>query len=139
MNKSLIILLALALPWIALAQVSPPRAPVGMFRWTALDGKSAPQEFPAGSGTTIIAGTMQLDDSTKAGRRFTLSFTYKATPKDTATLASHGGTFRFTRDSLYFVNDGQETLAPVRFHYSWQAANRLALTDTKGHVWVYAK
>ena len=130
------LLIALAIPVVSFAQ-APSLA--GAFRWTTVDGKPAPQEFPSGSGTTVLTSTMELQDSTSDGRRFRLSFTYKTSPSDSAVRVSHIGRFRFTRDSLFFVNDGQEARPPVRFRYKWLKANSLELTDTQGHVWIYVK
>jgi hypothetical protein len=110
----------------------------GTFRLAEINGKPGAGEFPPGSGTLISAGFLQLDDSTSAGRRFRIGFTF-APKADSARSQSHGGTFRVVSDSLLFTNDGQETRPPVRFRYSWRPDGMLALTDVRGNVWGYRR
>jgi hypothetical protein len=110
----------------------------GEFAWVDVNGKAAPQEFPAGSRTILVGGRLHFADSTAAARRFTLGFTFKPTPNDTARSVSHGGTFRVSRDTIDFRNDGRENV-PVIFLYKWRSADTLALTDSKGHVWGYVR
>jgi hypothetical protein len=120
----------------ALAQAD--RTLAGSFLLREINGKGGPGEFPPGSGTMIWNGFLQLDDSTSAGRRFRIGFTF--VPKaDSARSQSHGGTFRVVSDSLLFTNDGQETRPPVRFRYAWRPDGVLALTDAQGNVWGYRR
>lgn len=113
----------------------------GAFRWTTLNDQPVPVEFPAGSGATLVAGTLQLrglSEAIRAGAgRFGLRFTMRP-PGDTARVTGQDGRFRVAGDSLLFTPDGREDRPPVRFRYAWRGA-MLALTDTQGHVWGYVR
>ena len=122
-----------ALPYL------PQVAPRGHFTWVDVNGQRAPQEFPPGSGTTLTAGLLHLSDSSGASHRFTLGFTFKPAPKDSARSTSHGGTFRVSRGTLYFTNDGQEGRPPVVFTFAHRPGGGLAMTDSKGNVWGYVQ
>jgi hypothetical protein len=122
---------------IAFALTPIPKPPlVGRFSWTHVNEKPVPVEFPAGSGTTLVGGFLELGDSTAAARRFTLGFTFRAKPSDTTQTRSHGGTFRVVGDTLLFTNDGAEGKPPVRFRYYW-ALKDLVMVDAQGNRWWY--
>jgi hypothetical protein len=115
----------------------------GSFGWTTLNDAPAPTEFPAGSGTTLVSGTLQLDSAAAARRdgsgRFGLRFTMRASASDSAQTTGQDGRFRIAADSLLFTPDGQEDRPPVRFRYAWRPDGTLALTDDQGHVWAYER
>lgn len=115
----------------------------GSFRWVELDGRPSPINFPPGSPSTILDGTLELRGAAVAragpGGRFGLRFTMSPSPSDSARSTGEDGGFRIVGDSLYFTPDGREDRPPVRFRYAWRPDGRLALTDTQGHVWLYVR
>lgn len=114
----------------------------GGYRWTMLDGKAAPQEFPANSGTRILFGTLDLRGAggarTGTGGRFSLRFTTQP-GTDTVRTLGFDGRFVIRGDSLLFTPDGRENNPPVLFRYTWRPNGELALTDSSDHVWVYVR
>ena len=114
----------------------------GSFEWIALDGRAAPAEFPPGSGASLVAGALELRadaDPREQPGRFGLRFTLRRTAADSARTSGEDGAFRVVNDSLHFVPDGRESQPPVRFRYAWGSDGTLALTDTRGHVWIYRR
>ena len=114
----------------------------GAFRWTAVDGRPAPADYPSGSGAMLVDGSLELRDVPAARRdgtgRFDLRFTLRP-PADTARPTGEGGRFRIAGDSLLFTPDGRESRPPVRFRYAWRPDGVLALTDAQGHAWTYVR
>lgn len=119
------------------------RALEGAFRWTTLGGQPVPREFPPGSGAMLVAGSLELRDAAAAARdgsgRFSLRFTLRPTPADSARTTGEDGRFRIIADSLLFTPDGRENRPPVRFRYAWLPDGILALTDARGNVWGYVR
>ena len=114
----------------------------GGYRWVSLDGRAAPREFPLGSGTMLVYGTLDLRDITAAeagtGGRYSMRFTVQPRA-DTARVTGNDGRLAVRADTLFFTPDGGEN-GPVRFRYSWRSnGQQLALTDTANHVWVYVR
>ena len=114
----------------------------GGYRWISVDGRNAPREFPIGSGTMIVYGTLDLRDVQAAeagtGGRYALRFTMQPRA-DTARVTGTDGRLAVRGDTLFLTPDGGEN-APVRFRYSWRSnGQQLALTDTANHVWVYVR
>jgi hypothetical protein len=114
----------------------------GGFRWIALDGKDAPLEFPLGSGTMMVYGTLDLRNLNSAqagtGGGFAMRFTLQPRA-DTARVTGEDGKFVVRGDSLLFTPNGREASPPVRFRYAFRANGQLALTDADNHVWVYVR
>ena len=114
----------------------------GGYRWVSINGKSAPQEFPVGSGTMLVYGTLDLRDVAAAqagtGGRYGMRFTVQPRA-DTARVTGNDGRLVIRSDSLIFTPDGRENEPPVRFRYSWRSNGQLALTDASNHVWVYVR
>ncbi|HET9513734.1 MAG TPA: hypothetical protein VFO95_07380 [Gemmatimonadales bacterium] len=115
----------------------------GRFVWLAVDGRSAPAEFPPGSGVMLIGGSLALRDLAGAragtGGRFGLRFTVRSGADSVARTSGEDGRFQIAGDSLQFTPDGRENRPPVRFRYGWKADGTLALTDTQGHIWTYRR
>lgn len=106
----------------------------GRFAWTELDGKSAPVEYPPGTGATLVSGSLELN-----GERFVLRFGMRPGPGDSLRVSAQQGRFREVADSLHFMPDGREAYPAVKFSYAWQPDGTLALTDARGHVWTYRR
>jgi hypothetical protein len=115
----------------------------GRFAWLAVDGRSAPAEFPPGSGVMLTGGSLALRDLAGAragtGGRFGLRFTVRSGADSVARTSGEDGRFRIAGDSLQFTPDRREDRPPVRFRYAWKPDGTLALTDTQGHVWTYRR
>jgi hypothetical protein len=112
----------------------------GGYRWTMLDGKPAPQEFPANSGTNIVYGTLDLRDvaAARAGTGGTYSMRFTVQPvNDTVRTTGNDGQFNLRGDTVFFMPSGQTS--PVLFRFAWRPTGELALTDASNHVWVYAR
>jgi hypothetical protein len=114
----------------------------GGFRWISLDGKDAPLEFPLGSGTMLVYGTLDLrnlaDAQSGSGGGFAMRFTVQPRA-DTARVRGEDGKFVIRGDSLLFTPNGREGSPPVRFRYAFRSNGQLALTDADNHVWVYVR
>ena len=113
----------------------------GGYRWISVDGRNAPREFPVGSGTMLVYGTLDLRDIPAAesgtGGRYSMRFTVQPRA-DTARVTGNDGRLAVRGDTLVFAPEGSENT--VRFRYSWRSnGQQLALTDTANHVWVYVR
>ena len=112
----------------------------GGFSWRMLDGKPAPQEFPARSGTRIVYGTLDLRDVAAArsgtGGSYSMRFTVQPV-NDTVRTTGNDGRFTLRGDTLVFTSSNETS--PVLFRYAWRPTGELALTDAANHVWVYAR
>jgi hypothetical protein len=112
----------------------------GGYRWTALNGKAAPQEFPINSGTRLIYGTLDLRNVAAArsgsGGTYSLRFTMQPM-NDTVRTTGHDGQFALRGDTLSFTPTGQTS--PVTFRFAWRPSGELALTDGSNNVWAYAR
>ena len=112
----------------------------GGYRWTMLDGKPAPQEFPVNSGTNIVYGTLDLRNvaGARAGTGGTYSMRFTVQPvNDTVRTTGNDGQFTLRGDTVLFTPSGQTS--PVLFRFAWRPTGELALTDAANHVWVYAR
>ena len=67
-----------------------------------------------------------------------LGFTIRPKGADSARSQSHGGSFRLSRESIFFTNDGAEGLPPVVMRFLL-IDNGLRLTDSQGNHWTYAR
>lgn len=112
----------------------------GGYSWRTLDGKPAPQEFPANSGTRIVYGTLDLRNvaAARAGTGGTYSMRFTVQPvNDTVRITGNDGQFSLRGDTVFFMPAGQTS--PVLFRFAWRPTGELALTDASNHVWVYAR
>lgn len=112
----------------------------GGFRWTSLDGRPAPREFPVNSGTNIVYGTLDLRNvaAARAGTGGTYSMRFTVQPvNDTVRTTGNDGQFTLRGDTMVFMPAGQTS--PVLFRFAWRPTGELALTDGSDHVWVYAR
>ncbi len=112
----------------------------GGYRWAALDGKSAPVEFPINSGRRLVYGTLDLRNAmaARAGSGGTYAMRFTEQPmNDTVRITGHDGQFLLRGDTVVLTPAGQTT--PVWFRYVWRPTGELALTDASNHVWVYAR
>jgi hypothetical protein len=115
----------------------------GAYRWISLDGKDTPLEFPLGSGTMLVYGTLDVrnvnDAQAGSGGGFAMRFTVHPRA-DTARVTGEDGKFVLRGDSLLFTPNGRESSPPVRFRYAFRSnGQQLALTDADNHVWVYVR
>ena len=112
----------------------------GAYRWTTLDGKAAPLEFPINSGRRLVYGTLDLRNAMAAragsGGSYSMRFTEQPM-NDTVRTTGNDGQFVLRGDTVLFTPAGQTN--PVRFRYAWRPTGELALTDASNHVWVYAR
>ena len=112
----------------------------GGFRWTSLDGKALPVEFPANSGVRLVYGTLDLRDirAARQGSGGTYSMRFTVQPvNDTIRNTGNDGRFALRGDTLLFTPTGQSS--PVTFRLAWRPTGALALTDTADHVWLYVR
>ena len=112
----------------------------GGYRWTSLDGKAVPVEFPANSGTRLVYGTLDLRNamSARSGGAGTYSMRFTVQPgADTARTTGNDGQFVLRGDTVLFTPAGESS--PVVFRYAWRPNGELALTDASSHVWVYRR
>jgi len=112
----------------------------GGYRWTTLDNKPAPVEFPANSGRRLVYGTLDLHNALGAragtGGTYSMRFTEQP-PNDTVRTTGNDGQFALHGDTLAFSPSGQNR--SVMFRYAWRPSGELALTDAENHVWVYSR
>jgi hypothetical protein len=112
----------------------------GTYRWTSLDGRAAPLEFPIRSGRRLVYGTLDLRNAmaarTGSGGSYALRFTEQPM-NDTVRITGNDGQFVLRGDTVILTPAGQA--ATLRFRYAWRPNGELALTDTSNHVWVYAR
>jgi hypothetical protein len=112
----------------------------GGYRWTTLDGKPAPVEFPANSGRRLVYGTLDLRNAlaARAGTGGTYSMRFTEQPaNDTVRTTGNDGQVVLHGDTLVFSPSGQNQ--SVRFRYAWRPTGELALTDGENHVWIYTR
>ncbi len=112
----------------------------GGYRWTMLNGKAAPQEFPVNSGTRLVYGTLDLRNvaAARSGTGGAYSLRFTAQPlNDTVQTTGHDGQFSLRADTLAFTPVGQTS--PIIFRFAWRPTGDLALTDGSSNVWVYAR
>lgn len=115
----------------------------GTFRWLDVDGRRPPADFPPGSDSTLLAGTLELfavrrardETSGTFARRFLLRPAPAARPRP----MGEDGRFRVVGDSLHVMLEGRARRQPLRFRMEWRSGGTLRLTDTLGHVWTYAR
>jgi hypothetical protein len=112
----------------------------GSYRWTSLDGKVAPVEFPANSGRRLVYGTLDFRNAsaarTASGGSYAMRFTEQPV-NDTVRTTGNDGQFVLRGDTVVFTPAGQS--ATMRFRYAWRPNGDLALTDNSSHVWVYTR
>ena len=112
----------------------------GNYRWTSLDGKAAPVEFPANSGRRLVYGTLDFRNAiaarTASGGSYAMRFTEQPV-NDTVRTTGNDGQFVLRGDTVVFTPAGQS--ATMRFRYAWRPNGDLALTDNSSHVWVYTR
>jgi hypothetical protein len=112
----------------------------GGFRWTMLDGKPAPVEFPVNSGRRLVYGTLDLRNvaAARAGTGGTYSMRFTVQPvNDTVQTTGNDGQFTLRADTAVLTPAGQAF--PITFRLSWRPTGELTLTDGANHVWVYAR
>ena len=112
----------------------------GGYRWTALDGKAVPVEFPVNSGRRLVYGTLDIRNAIAArtGSAGTYSMRFTEQPaNDTVRTSGNDGQLTLRGDTLLLTPAGQN--APIVFRYAWRPTGELALTDGANHVWVYAR
>jgi hypothetical protein len=125
---------------IAAGSVTGDSALEGGYRWTSLDGKAAPLEFPRNSGRRIVYGTLDLRNAmaARAGNGGTYSLRFTEQPaNDTVRTTGADGQFVLRGDTVVFSPAGQTQTN--RFRYAWRPNGDLALTDAENHVWVYTR
>jgi hypothetical protein len=112
----------------------------GGYRWTSLDGKAAPLEFPRNSGRRIVYGTLDLRNAMAArsgsGGTYSLRFTEQPA-NDTVRTTGTDGQFVLRGDTVVLSPSAQAQT--IRFRYAWRPNGDLALTDVENHVWVYSR
>ena len=116
------------------ATATPTRSIVGTYRFTAVNKTKVPAEFPAGSGSRLESGSLEL----LTGNRFSMRFDARVGGADEVRTSGENGRYRIARDTLYFTVDGRESQAPVIFRYVRTSAG-LNLIDSKGNTWSYAR
>jgi hypothetical protein len=112
----------------------------GGYRWTTLDGKAAPVEFPVNSGRRIVYGTLDLRDAMAAragsGGSYSIRFTEQPV-NDTVRTTGTDGRFLLRGDTVVLSPSGQNQ--SLRYRYAWRPTGDLELTDPGNHVWVYPR
>jgi hypothetical protein len=107
----------------------------GAYRWTTLDGKPAPVEFPLNSGRRFVYGTLDLSNSAAArtgmAGRYSRRFTVQPA-NDTVQTVGDGGAFMLMGDTIRFEPN-------VLYRFSWRPNGDLVLTDGANHAWVYTR
>jgi hypothetical protein len=125
---------------IAAGSITGDSALEGGYRWTGVDGKAAPLEFPLKSGRRLVYGTLDLRNAmaARAGTGGTYSQRFTEQPaNDTVRTTGTDGQFVLRGDTLVFSAAGQAQTN--RFRYAWRPNGDLALTDAENHVWVYTR
>jgi hypothetical protein len=111
----------------------------GRYRWTSVDGKVAPAEFPVNSGRRLVYGTLDLRDAAAAragSGSYSLRFTEQPA-NDTVRTTGSDGVFALRGDTVLLTPASSRE--SMRYRYAWRPSGDLELTDVAKHVWVYSR